>query len=105
MWNRTQRTPEHSSGVVCRYVVYDISVINELLSWFNTTLAPDDFKLPQVWMFIVATCILDGSHGIDKTNLAAPPLLVARLPFVHTVKGTTGYDGDSGHARGRRQHG
>lgn len=95
--------PPLSRIVVLIRSMYSLA-INELLSRFDTALAPDIFKLPQIRMLIIATLIVNGSYSIDKTDLAAPPLLIARLPLVHTVKDTTRYDRDSRHARRLGQH-
>lgn len=82
-----------------------ILAINELLSWSCTALAPDILKLFRIWMLVITTLVLDGPYSIDETDFASPPLLVAWLPFVFSIKHAAGYDRDAGHARGHCQHG
>lgn len=53
--------PGLSDSALLDTSLYD-SAINEFLSWFDAALAPDIFKLPQIWMLVVATLIWDGSN-------------------------------------------
>lgn len=85
-------------------IMYDLAV-NELLGWSCTALEPNLLKFFEVRMLIVTALILDSSDGINKTDFASSPLLIAWLPLVLPVEDSTGYDRNARHTGGGCQHG
>jgi|SRR5690242_14288647 len=84
--------------------MYDLAV-NELLGWSCTALEPNFLKFFKVRMLIVTALILDSSDGINKTDFASSPLLIAWPPLVLPVEDSTGYDCNARHTGGGCQHG